>query len=1017
MAYNCDIFKDGSCIAFYDFEGNVKDACGNYDGIWHGNEQYDKGIVGQAAKFDGNSYIELSNSFASENFTLSLWFKQGPLDKSKQSALFSFSCDNKNTLVLFQCNTYSNKCMIFNINDQKDIVMDSTYEDNKWHHLVITNTSYYIDGKFKANFNQKINSISFNKNAVIGADIDSNGINDFAQNNTFIDYFRIFNKVLTDDEIKILYNEVFKLKNIQVLENKNTINNPDPFKDNSCIATYTFDDQTAKDLLNKHNGIWHGTEQYDIGVFNGYAAKFDNNQVIVLDNTDIIENMQKFISLWFRLDKSENKKKVLFNLQQDDAGWTNFEIFIDTNRKIVIGGRNKDHSNVSYTTVFTSSEPIELNKFYHLVINKINDITYNVYLNNKLIGSFDFTFYIPANSYRQTIGAFINSSDYSDIIYGWDGLIDQIRIFNRTLIDDEIKQLYYEQTTFKFSTDKYKKLISFNPKSINLDKADFFKDNSGVLNLPLEKNANDLLNNYNGTWQGNEQYQNNIFFGNAYFDGNSWIELPDGLEKLFTKNNTFTITGWFKFHSFENWSRIFDFKGVVVLNNSSTDSISLCEFKYDAIENNDYSKGKRIKISGINTNLWYFYAITWDGNDLDIILKSIDNKLLFGSKEEFTNISSPSDSIIKNYIGHSNWSSSGDNLFKGEQARIKIFNRVLTQEEIDYLFNEGDYLISSENYTTDSKREKLIIGLDFTKRKLFYEVPGLYQKYLINQSRFDIPFLEDKNYILEIEHQTSSSIVNIKDENSIIFNQELKHGVLASIIEDSQEYSLTSGINITNPGVASDILANKDEIALFTGEAKDDILGFVSFDNTIEIIENNYDLKSKFKINLETGQFIKKFSPFRYTLVIPASKTGLNITISNIEENEEIYMIIPIINISSSNVEIELDSTTKNSIKSKSISYIVQKIYKSNDTIINEQYSINIDENIDILKRNILLNSTGTYISTNMYLKPSQDIYVSGIYFTKKLLKILSGIWSNIQLPIVDSYYYSIDSKFEAIYY
>jgi len=1019
MAYKCDIFNDKSCVAFYTFEWSAADACGNYNGIWHGNEKYDKGIIGLAAKFDGNSYIDTGykTSELINNKSFSLWIKADPNDNNKVEFFGHRNSNDRNSLSLYW-DKQENKLELVSSGgtDYKSVQFNGINDIiSNWTHIC----GVYENGKQTLYVNGvKVGTSSLGQEGTV----DYNLYIGWANNNDklvgLIDYVRFFNRVLTDNEVKILYNEAFKLKNIQVLKNRNTVNTLNLFGDNSCVAAYTFDNQTPNDLSRKYNGIWYGTEKYDTGIFNGYAAKFDTNQVIVLDNTDIIDNMQKFMSLWFRLDKIEDEKKILLNIQQDDAGSTNFEIYIDKNRKIVIGGKNKDHSDAVYTTVFTSTEPIELNKFYHLVVNKINNTTYNVYLNQKLIGSFDFTFYVPMKSYRQTIGAFIDSADYSSIKYIWNGLIDQIRIFNRTLTDNEIKNLYKELDYFELNTDKYKKIILFNPKSINLNEKDFFYDNSGILNLPLENNAKDLLNNYNGIWQGTEQYRNNIFFGNAYFDGNSWIELPDNLEKLFTKNNSFTITGWFKFHSFENWSRIFDFKDVFVFSNKETDSALQCSFKPEAIENDDYSKEKYIVTSRIDKNLWYFYAITWDGNDLDIILKSIDNQTVsITTKKESTSGTKPKDSVIKNYIGHSNNSSNKNALFKGEQARIKIFNRVLTQEEIDYLFNEGGYLISSECYTTDSKRENLIIGLDFTKRKLFYEVPGLYQNYLVNQSKFDIPVLENKNYILEIEHQTSSSVVTIKDQNTTIFNQELKHGVLASIIEDSQKYFLDSGINITNPGVASDIFINKNEIALFAGEAKDDILGFVNLDNTIEIIENNYDLKSKFKIHLGDGQFVKKFDLFRYSVSIPKNKKGLNIDISNINKNEEIYMIIPITSYYGSNGNRIYFDDSAYLYFPRGTNFLIMKII-NDKSIINKCMYSNFNKNIDIDKRNLTIKNTGKKVSLNMYLYPQYDnIYVHGIYFTKKPLKILSSIWPNIQLPIVDSYYYSINSKLKAIYY
>ena len=52
------VFGDSGLVAYYPFDGNANDLSGNYNGTWSGTEQYDTGILGQAAKFDGNSYTQ-----------------------------------------------------------------------------------------------------------------------------------------------------------------------------------------------------------------------------------------------------------------------------------------------------------------------------------------------------------------------------------------------------------------------------------------------------------------------------------------------------------------------------------------------------------------------------------------------------------------------------------------------------------------------------------------------------------------------------------------------------------------------------------------------------------------------------------------------------------------------------------------------------------------------------------------------------------------------------------------------
>ncbi len=256
----------------------------------------------------------------------------------------------------------------------------------------------------------------------------------------------------------------------------------DIFGDGSCIATYTFDGENVNDLSGNYNGTWGGTEDYENGKY-GKAAKFDGSSYVNLPLHDIIDEAQKYISIWFNLTNEINEKKIIFQIDQNDAGWTNFQIYIDTDYKIVIGGRGGDHKNVSYKKVFIGSKAVSLNKWHNLIVNK-NSNTYYIYLNGELIGTFDFNFYLPSNSYRQIIGAFINSPDDSDIRNQFVGLIDQFRIFNRSLTEDEISKLYNEQAR-KYIADISSANLSEAPKKA-------FKKQLPSVSIAIEATKTDI---------------------------------------------------------------------------------------------------------------------------------------------------------------------------------------------------------------------------------------------------------------------------------------------------------------------------------------------------------------------------------------------------------------------------------------------------------------------------------------------------------------------------------------------
>ncbi len=209
----------------------------------------------------------------------------------------------------------------------------------------------------------------------------------------------------------------------------------DIFNDSSCVACYPFDSD-ANDLSGNYSGTWDGTEQYDTGKY-GQAAKFDGDSYI--DNTSI--NGMRSISFWFRIeDPSVVQYLCDFTNSKDNIS---LMIAIQDSKVLITN------------TISTSTKPlytpndglVKPNIFYHLVVNVIDDDVF-VYINNIISLQSG-----NSNNWTTVKGSGIKIG--SDFNYGNNklkGLIDQVRIFNRALTEDEITKLYNEQKT-KYITD------------------------------------------------------------------------------------------------------------------------------------------------------------------------------------------------------------------------------------------------------------------------------------------------------------------------------------------------------------------------------------------------------------------------------------------------------------------------------------------------------------------------------------------------------------------------------------
>jgi len=202
-------------------------------------------------------------------------------------------------------------------------------------------------------------------------------------------------------------------------------NTLDIFGDGSCIATYTFDGN-ANDLSGKYNGTWYGTEQYDVGMFE-QAAKFDGNSKIIVNNIPLPNNNVFTISMWlYNSQSNTNSRQGLFTTGDCEQNTTFRVSFFDGSVDFQYGTNG--------TVVYSEKVEDWIGKWIHLSIS-IGPNSVTIFKNSKKVFS--------QNGYNKTLDhknkLHIGYSQWFFI-----GLIDQVRIFNRALTDEEVLTLMYE---------------------------------------------------------------------------------------------------------------------------------------------------------------------------------------------------------------------------------------------------------------------------------------------------------------------------------------------------------------------------------------------------------------------------------------------------------------------------------------------------------------------------------------------------------------------------------------------
>ncbi|QYR22772.1 putative Ig domain-containing protein [Paenibacillus sp. sptzw28] len=196
--------------SLYSFEGNADNTFGSSDGTVAGTPAYSAGKIGQAIELNGtDSYVALPpthNLAASDQITVTTWVNWN--GSSQWQRIFDFGSSTNQYMSLTPRS--GNNTLRFAIKNGggEQFVETSQFPVNQWVHVAVTlgsgTAKLYVNGELKAeNKNVTIKPSDFkpSKNYI--------GKSQFADPlfSGRIDEFRVYNSVLSADEIIAIYNK------------------------------------------------------------------------------------------------------------------------------------------------------------------------------------------------------------------------------------------------------------------------------------------------------------------------------------------------------------------------------------------------------------------------------------------------------------------------------------------------------------------------------------------------------------------------------------------------------------------------------------------------------------------------------------------------------------------------------------------------------------------------------------------------------------------------------------------
>ena len=392
---------------------------------------YTVGKIGQGVKFDGvDDFINLGlpASLETSFITLSAWTYYDKLPSSQQQ--FYSSCRAAGAQRIFfdilATNIYAFRLFLTSTPSTQKQIAANTATTPGWHHLVGTYDGtimkMYVDGVLQTTtLSQTDTIVTGAVDHAIGRD-NSCAVGQYMSGK--LDDFRIYSRALSATEVIQLYN--FGLAKF---DKSSTL-----AVSSSLLGYWTFDGKNmtngvAADISgNANNGnlIGIATSTFYAAGKIGQGVNFDGINDRITTGSDFIGTTAGTYTAWvYPISYGQSSVGRII-----DNGKTILEA-TSTNNTI---GFSSDGF-ATQATAATNALP--LNKWTHVTVTRNSSGTANFYINGVLSGSADQPSGTPAGGSTNVILGNVSAGAAT-----FNGLIDNVRVYNRVLSATEILNIY-----------------------------------------------------------------------------------------------------------------------------------------------------------------------------------------------------------------------------------------------------------------------------------------------------------------------------------------------------------------------------------------------------------------------------------------------------------------------------------------------------------------------------------------------------------------------------------------------
>ncbi|MCF7918666.1 MAG: SUMF1/EgtB/PvdO family nonheme iron enzyme [Candidatus Cloacimonetes bacterium] len=433
-------------IAYYPFNGNAIDESGNgWDGTQYGNLDFSVadrfGNPNSAAFFDGiDDYISIGNEIDVTNnlpFSVSLWVSSNDI---RNSGIISKYLNHSYNGFLFEQFESSEMRALYSNNQVNMVSCTAPVIADEYYHIAITASedelNLYVNNQLASNDSWNGLSATSDAELIIGANTDDPDYTIHAFFSGIIDDIRIYNRELLPEDISNLYHE----------------NGWDIFEE-GLIAHYPLNGNAEEISGFDHQGIVYGAQPTEDRFSNSSGAMlFDGiDQFISTDLVLQYNNDDSFTwSVWIRSDAIVNSTglSVAMGFEGTNAGEIKVGVYDSNNpnaNKAVARSRCDAYASHGGEHIAYSYNPIANdNQWHYLVwIRDRENLQYKFYMDGNLEMSLDDNNdnFINGSSRLLGIGCQSHNAGWENY---FNGAIDDVRIYNRTLSEQEMSDLYHE---------------------------------------------------------------------------------------------------------------------------------------------------------------------------------------------------------------------------------------------------------------------------------------------------------------------------------------------------------------------------------------------------------------------------------------------------------------------------------------------------------------------------------------------------------------------------------------------